>query len=192
MKKLLLMLSLCLSANLPLQAQGYFNLTQLSFLIADENERSPAKSNMAPSVVNINGYRFNEHVSMGVGIGMTALSYMIFPLFADFRVTFLKGNLSPVLAVKGGYAFANSTKEVFPNEYSGEYKNSGGGMFNPEIGFKITMSERADFMLTVGYWYQHVQSEIKNGSGYYYYGSGTHNRIADLNRLSFSVSFLFK
>ena len=117
------------------------------------------------------------------------MSYLIFPVFADFRVTFLKSNLSPVMAVKGGYAFANSKKEIFQgNYYNGDYKNTGGGMFNPEIGFKVTMTERADFMLTIGYWYQHVKSDIKEKYGY----NQTHTRTSDLNRLSFSVSFLFK
>jgi len=189
MKNRFLLLSFCLLAGSSLWAQNYYNLTQLSFLIADENEFSPIKSNMASSVVNINGYRFNEHFSMGVGVGITAMSYLIFPVFADFRVTFLKSNLSPVMAVKGGYAFANSKKEIFKGAYYGDYKNTGGGMFNPEIGFKVTMTERADFMLTIGYWYQHVKSEIKDKTNYYY---GTHYRTSDLNRLSFSVSFLFK
>jgi len=188
MKKRFLLLLLCVLVGTSLWPQNYYNLTQLSFLIADEHQFSPIKSNMAPSVVNIHGYRFNDHFSMGIGAGMTAMSYLIFPIFADFRVTFLKDNLSPVLAVKGGYAFANSKKEIFQETYNGDYKNMGGGMFNPEIGFKVTMTERADFILTIGYWYQHVKSEIKSKYGYYQ----THTRTSDLNRLSFSVSFLFK
>jgi hypothetical protein len=195
MKKILF-IALCLLASSSLWAQhpsanssshGYFNLTQLSFLIAEENDLSPIKSNMAPSVVNINGYRFNEHVSLGVGVGITAMSYVIVPVFADFRATLVKGNLSPVVALKGGYAFANSKKKIF-NEYYGEFTNSGGAMVNPEVGFKVMMSERIDFMMTIGYWYQHVESEITNTGGYYQ----KQNRISDLNRLSFSVSFLFR
>jgi hypothetical protein len=195
MKKALLFTLLCLIAGTSLWAQqssseGYYNLTQLSFLIAEENEYSPAKSNLAPSVVNINGYRVSEHFSLGIGIGMTALSYVIFPVFADFRIDLSKGSLSPIIAFKAGYAFANNKKEIFQGQYYGTYRNSGGAMVNPEMGFKVKMTERSDFLLTIGYWYQHVQSEIKNESGYGQYG--THKRVTDLNRLSFSISFLFK
>ena len=174
------------TTSLSAQPKGYFNLTQLSFLIAEEDQYSPVKSTMAPSLVNINGYRMNEHVSLGIGAGVTALSYMIFPVFADFRITFLKGNLNPVLALKGGYAFANNTKKLF-NEYYGDFKNTGGGMFNPEVGIKVVMTEHLEFLLTVGYCYQRVKSEIKYGNYYY----GTHHRTSDLNRLSFSIGFLF-
>ena len=189
MKKFLI-LSCCLLAGWSLcaQSQGYFNITQLSFLIAEENTSSPIKSNMAPSVVNINGVYLNEYVSLGIGAGMTAMSYSIFPVFADLRFTFFKGNLSPMLALKGGYAFANNKKEIFLNEYyNGEYKNRGGGMFNPEFGFKVGMTDRSAFILTIGYWYQHVTSEIKEKYGY----NLTHNRTSDLNRLSFCIGFLF-
>ena len=198
MKNLSLLLSLyCLSiaslsaqsetTSLSAQAKGYFNLSQLSFLIAEDDQYSAVKSTMLPSLVNINGYRMNEHVSLGIGAGVTALSYMIFPVFADLRISFLKGNLNPVLALKGGYAFANNKKKIF-NDYYGDFKNTGGGMFHPEVGIKVVMTEQLEFLLTVGYYYQHVQSEIKS-EGYYY---GTHHRISDLNRLSFSIGFLFK
>jgi hypothetical protein len=90
-----------------------------------------------------------------------------------------------VAALKAGYAFAGSSKKVF-NEYSGDFKNRGGAMVNPEFGFKIAMSERVDFMLTIGYWYQHVDTKVKSSPGW------THNRSSDLNRLSFSVGISLK
>jgi len=170
---------------LPTQTKSYFNLTQLSFLIAGEDQYSPVKSTMAPSLVNINGFRMNDNVSLGIGAGVTALSYMIFPVFADLRITFTTGNISPVLALKGGYSFASNKKKLF-NEYYGDYKNTGGGMFHPEVGVKVVMTENLEFLMTVGYWYQHVKSEIK-----YEYNYGTHNRTSDLNRLSFSIGFQF-
>ena len=169
--------------------EGWYNLTQMSFIIGEMNEYSPAKSNLIPSVTNINGYRFGEHFSLGVGVGMTSFSYPVFPVFADFRFTFFKGNLSPVLAFKGGYSIAHNKKEIYPGEYSGDYKNKGGGLFCPELGFKLVMNERADFLLTIGYYYQHIESEIKNSPGSYYM---RHDRVTDINRLSFTIGFLFK
>ena len=170
--------------------EGWYNLTQLSFITGEENASSAAKSNMIPSVVMINGCRMNEHVSLGLGVGMTSFSYIVFPVFADVRFTLFKGDLSPVLALKGGYSIAKNTKEIFPNQYYGDYKNTGGGMFNPELGFKVKMTERADFQLTIGYYYQHLKSEINNTPGSSY--GMKHERISDINRLSFTIGFLFK
>ena len=190
MKKILFLLIFILCVGTSLWAQsnksvheGYYNLTQMSFIIGEVSYNSAVKSEMIPSVVNINGYRVNEYFSVGVGVGMTPLPYTIFPVFADFRVILLKSNLSPVLAFKGGYAFANSKKDIWG--YGSDNKNTGGAMVNPEVGFKIPMTERADFMLTIGYWYQHIESEF---TGY----NSQYNRKSDLNRLSFSIGFLFK
>ena len=190
----LLTFCLCLWAVSLLQAQeykktseGYFNLTQLSFLMGEVNENapSPVQSNIIPSVAMINGYRVNEHFSIGLGVGTTFLSYTIFPVFADFRFTLFKDNVTPLLAFKGGYAFSNSNKDIWGYNTT-EIKNRGGAMLNPELGVKVKMADRADFMLTIGYWYQHLQSEM-NGRYYYHY-----NRKADIHRLSFSIGFLFK
>ena len=195
MRKLLLLL-VCLWAGASLQAQGlknpsegYFNLTCLSFLMGEANDASPTpiKSNLIPSVVTINGYRVNEHFSIGVGVGTTIFSYTIFPVFADFRITLFKDdNLSPILAFKGGYAFAGSNKDIW-GYYNTDNKNRGGAMLNPEVGVKVKMTDRADFVLSIGYWYQHLKSEIK---GHNYYYDRTHT--TDINRLSFGIGFLFK
>lgn len=194
MKKLLLLtIALWMGSSLQAQrtkssAQGYFNLTQLSFLMGEvtDNAPTPIKSNMIPSVVNINGYRVNEHFSMGLGVGMIPVVYTIVPVFADFRITLFKDNLSPVIALKAGYSFANSKKDIWGYNNT-DNKNTGGAMLNPEVGFKVTVTERADFLLTIGYWYQHLKSETK-GYGYYY------NRTlsTNTNRLSISLGFLFK
>ena len=169
---------------------GWYNLTQMSFIIGEENASSAAKSNMLPSVVMINGIRANDHFSIGLGVGMTSFSYITFPVFADVRFAFLKGDLSPVLALKGGYSIAKNKKEIFPNQYYGAYKNTGGGMCNPELGFKVKMTERVDFLLTIGYYYQHLKSEINSNPGESY--AMKHERVTDINRLSFTIGFLFK
>ena len=170
------------------EVDGWYNLTQMSFIMGEMNESSPAKSNLIPSVTSIYGCRVNEGFSLGLGVGMTSFSYPVFPIFADFRFTLLKGNLSPVLAFKGGYSVANNSKKIFPNEYNGDYKNTGGGMLNPEFGFKVMMTERADFLLTFGYYYQHLKSGVKDSGSYYM----SHERVTDINRLSFTIGFLFK
>ncbi|MDR2147800.1 MAG: hypothetical protein LBE91_15210 [Tannerella sp.] len=158
----------------------------LALLIGETESGAPEQSAMIPSVVNISGYRFSEHFSMGLGVGMTPTPYAHFPVFADFRYTFLKGALSPVLALKGGYSFARNNKDFWNYGYNENIKNIGGGMFNPEIGFKIPMSERADFLFTLGYWYQRLGSKAEG------YASQTYERQLNFNRLSFTIGFLFQ
>jgi hypothetical protein len=197
MKPLTVALLLCLCAGSSMRAQdfsqsvkseskGYYNLSQFTLLMGEVDENSPVKSELIPSIVNISGYRFNDYFSAGLGVGMTVLPYTIFPVFADFRVTPLKSNLSPVFALKAGYAFAKNDKDIW-NWGSDYTKNTGGAMINPEIGFKILMTERADFVFTLGYWYQHIESELKNS-----YQNQVHNRKLNLNRISFTIGFQFK
>jgi len=200
MMKRLLFFPLCMLVALSVLAQndkpatssseGYFNLTQLSFIIGERDEMSPTGTDFVPSVTMVNGYRFNEHWSLGVGIGVTAYSYLVFPIFADIRCNLFKGAFTPVIAFRGGYALANNEKAFLKHGYyyDASYKNSGGWMCNPEIGFKTTINPHFEFMLTVGYHYQTLESKIT-----YSHSSGTtHNLRTDVNRLSLTLGFLFK
>ena len=196
MKKMFILSILFMSTGSMLWAQdypditkpasnGYYNLSQLSFLIGKINYIGRPEHEMHPSVTNINGYRFNEHISMGIGVGMTVLSYAIFPVFADFRATLFKSNLSPVLAFKGGYSFVDKKKEMQGIFQESGANNKGGLMINPEIGFKLPLMERADFMLTFGYWHQHLETENK-------YNGNSYISKVNFNQLSFTINFLFK
>jgi hypothetical protein len=171
---------------------GYYNLTQLSFIIGETDERSIAPS-LVPSVTTINGYRINEHVAVGVGMGIAAYKYVAFPVFADIRWHIFEGNFTPVFAFKGGYAFADNSKNIFPSNYyyKATYKNTGGWICFPEIGFKTTIKPSFDFVFTLGYYYQGLKSEITE-NGQYRTSPLLHTTTANLNRVSFTIGFLFK
>jgi len=173
-------------------AGSYYNLTQLSFIIGETSDLSATTANFVPSVTTINGYRFNDHFSMGVGVGVAAYDYLVFPVFADFRVSIFKGNFTPIAAFKGGYAFADNDKELFPNRfYEMNYTNTGGWMCNPEIGFKITVNDHCEFLLTVGYYYQGLDSEVKPKTPTPY-NPDKYNFSTNVNRVSFTVGFVFQ
>ncbi|MDR0694719.1 MAG: hypothetical protein LBF81_05425 [Prevotellaceae bacterium] len=171
---------------------GYYNLTQLSFIIGETDEQSLA-SNLVSSVTTINGYRINEHVAIGAGVGITAFKYIAFPVFADIRYHIFKGNFTPLIAFKGGYAFAGNSKNIFPSNYYYEatYKNTGGWMCHPEIGFKTAMNPSCDFVFTLGYYYQELKSEITESAQYRGYPL-LHTVSANIHRVSFTIGFLFK
>ncbi|MDR2802159.1 MAG: hypothetical protein LBB31_02955 [Prevotellaceae bacterium] len=173
-------------------AEGYYNLTQLSFVVGETDDLSAAP-NLVTSVTTINGYRINEHVSIGVGVGIAAYKYAAFPVFADIRWHIFKGNFTPLFAFKGGYAFADNSKNIFSAYYYYEpaYKNTGGWMCHPEIGFKTAINPSFEFVFTLGYYYQGLKSEITESAQYRGYPL-LHTVTTNLNRVSFTIGFLFK
>ncbi|MDR0581398.1 MAG: hypothetical protein LBG31_00370 [Prevotellaceae bacterium] len=167
---------------------GYYNLTQLLFTSGEIDELSPAP-HLVSAVTTVNGYRINEHVAIGIGVGIAAYKYAVFPVFADIRYHIFKGNFTPLIAFKGGYAFADNDKHIFSRNYYYEatYKNTGGWMCNPEIGFKTAINPSCDFVFTLGYYYQGLKSEVTESAQY-----RVHTTTANLNRVSFTIGFLFK
>lgn len=171
---------------------GYYNLTQLSFIIGDTDDLSAA-SGLVSSVTTINGYRIDEHFAIGAGVGVAAYKYITFPVFADFRWHIFKGDFTPFIALKAGYAFADNEKEIFPSNYYYEatYKNAGGWLLHPEIGFKTTINPHLDFVLTVGYYQQGLKSDITESAQYRGYPV-KHTVTTDVHRVAFTIGFLFK
>lgn len=171
---------------------GYYNLTQLSFTTGETDELSPAPY-LVSAVTTVNGYRINGHLAIGVGVGVAAYKYVAFPVFFDIRYHIFKGHFTPLIAFKGGYAFADNDKNIFPRNYYYEatYKNTGGWMCHPEIGFKTAINPSCDFVFTLGYYYQGLKSEVLESAQYRGYPL-LHTTTANLNRVAFTVGFLFK
>ncbi|MDR2650742.1 MAG: hypothetical protein LBC68_00275 [Prevotellaceae bacterium] len=169
-------------------SSGYYSLTQLSLIVGEARELSAAMFNLQPSITTICGYRLNNYFGMGAGIGIASYEYMVFPVFADFRINIFNENFTPILAVKCGYSLAKSGKELFTNNYyDASYENTGGLMFNPEIGFKTTINKHFDFLFTIGYYYQELESKITQN----YMQNFVHNIKTNVNRVSFTIGFLF-
>jgi hypothetical protein len=171
---------------------GYYSLSQCSLIIG-ETEAFSAASNLVSSVTTVSGYRFNEHLAAGAGVGFVAYKYVTFPVFADLRWNLFKGNFTPVVSFKGGYAFADNSKEIFSEDYYYDepvYKNTGGGMCHLEVGFKTTINPSFDFLFTIGYYHQGLKSEVTETN--YLNQKVTHTITTNVNRVSFTIGFLFK
>ena len=109
------------------KSKGYFNVTQASMLMGNREitaqgylalynsmPYSPYYSSytrnvlqFSPSVTMTNGYIFNEHWAAGIGIGVEIFTKNIFPIFADIRYTLRDNGVSPIYALKTGYAIGN-------------------------------------------------------------------------------------
>ena len=134
--------------------KGFYDVTSISF--------SPFNSPVVNGIRTINGYRINPHLAVGLGIGLERYvdistydtikaNLSVMPVFADVRYTVLKGNVTPVVALNGGYTFLINrpssaeyfrTQQIFPpyawnDYYDYDHYDKGGFYFNAEAGVKV-------------------------------------------------------
>jgi hypothetical protein len=147
------------SAN---QKAGYFNTTELSFSKGFLKENTSFYAGLQ----TINGYRFNKHISAGIGVGLdqyifenysengyqTGETYL--PVFTDVRVFMGKGKTQPFFSQAIGYMFCVRELEEFRD--SDYYNNIGGIMINPAIGVTTALSENTALNFSLGYRFQEV------------------------------------
>lgn len=154
---------------------------------------------VAPSFTITNGYRFDRHWAAGVGVGFEIFDHNLFPLFAEIRYTLWDDKISPFVVVKGGYSFGsfNSTHYDDLNMNWSPYsvndvklRNYGGFMFNPEIGVKVPLNRNSDLLISAAYRYQKTKSLVRKDYDETQFDEWEHKE--DINRLSFSVAFMFR
>jgi len=189
------------------KSTGYFNITQVSFLMGNQspNERSPISNHsnnrndfhFSPSITMVNGLMLNEHFAMGIGLGIEMFDRNLFPIFLDVRYTLRDNDVSPFFAVRIGYSIGFRTHHEHlslneePWSISDAYFNQNGFKFNPEIGVKIPLSENADVLLSVGYRHQQLRSTVtrprpRGGLDRNYEFTNS------MNRLVFGVAIMFR
>lgn len=93
------------------------------------------------------GYQLDHHSYFGVGIGLHHYFHSkgyyldshsnVFPIFADFKGTFLQSRVSPFINIRIGYSFS-------------EGKHNEGFYFSPSAGINLSFSDIA-LNLYVGY-----------------------------------------
>lgn len=130
-------------------------------------------SNNTFGISMINGYRFNNHLFAGVGVGFgysNALNgvdikdgvtteyrtdaYLI-PLYANFKANLITGKISPFFLVNIGYTF-----DV--NQY---LKDSPGFMLEPAFGIDFNMDNKKTIYLLAGFNLQHSEYSYTRNVG---------------------------
>jgi hypothetical protein len=156
---------------------GFINLVEISYSrgIADVNygyvNTKNGENNFGCRMVN--GYQFDEHLSLGLGIGVEKqFTGTTFPVTLDTRVTFMKGKVSPVLAANIGYAFG--------------LLGIGGLVLNPQLGIKTYCAKNVAYFFNVVY-----KLETVNGFNYYGYSSLIPPINLNLQFITFSTGFVF-
>ena len=204
--------------------KGYYNTTQISLLmgttqVAHSNRiyydyygvariaypqsyETTTEMQISPSVTMTNGYMFNEHWAMGLGVGIEIFDFNQFPVFADIRYTLSDKKVAPFFALKTGYAFGNFRAKHhheisfnYPPYYATDasVRHYGGFMMNPEMGISISLSDHADLLFTVAYRYQKTKTRVTTETSYDdYYNADQWDNKAGLDRLSFGVAIMFR
>ena len=181
---------------------GYFNITQIGVIMGNKpsSEQNSeifndnAEFQISPSLTMTHGGMINQHLGIGVGTGFEIFDRNLFPLFGDIRCFVRDDDIAPFFALKMGYAISGFKKKY--NESlnlnqppwwinNADFKKYGGFMFNPEMGIKFPLSEKADLMITTAYRYQKYKSIV-------YQGRTQWEQKTSLNRLTFGLAVMFR
>lgn len=99
------------------------------------------------------GCQINRHFFVGFGTGAKFIDGEVFvPIYGDFRVSFLKSNITPFFGTKIGYSI----------------HEAGGFMFEPAVGVRFGFTDSFAMNFSAGYELQ--KAEVFYYSYYYGYG----------------------
>lgn len=141
---------------------GYFNLTEAGILVGNSNNKYSSPF----SLMNISGWQFKNHFSVGAGAGVEFFSETYLPVVADIRYYLKRQGLNPFFGLQGGYSFALDTPDkqyVYGGNFLSssiwrnptvdalEIKAKGGFLVNPFVGFSTPLGENLAFTFSAGY-----------------------------------------
>ena len=160
--------------------KGYYNVTDVGLLMGNDG----LYSTVAVSAQTVSGYMFNQHWSMGLGLGIESFNVPLAPIFLEGRYYPFKSRFSPFFALQSGYGIplenyiGNDRKRV----------NRGGFMLNQLIGIKHQVTRNIGMVLSGGYRYQ---QSISN-QNYWWFTDGDTGLIrTHYNRFVFRLGFIF-
>jgi len=149
--------------------RGYYGLVEYGFGFTFGNDDAP----FTTKINFISGYRVCPWFAVGAGVGFRLYveDGIYFPVYADLRVNFVNKNISPFIAIDGGYSWRTK------NEYE-----IGGIMISPTFGVCVKLKN--NYALNVG-----LNYELQGSSDVLtQYNGGTYTRR---NENSNTIAFLF-
>lgn len=178
------------SENSNYSFKGYYNVTDLGFLIGSTNNM-----NIAPfSILCVNGYQITEKFGLGIGVGAEFFSESYLPVALDARYYFRDDSFSPFAFFHGGYLFALESEanqniiydhfSIWPG-YIPHYRSvspKGGWMINPGLGIRNMFNEHFGMVFSLGYRFQSLHYEYDENS----------ELFQNINRLDLKIGFIFK
>lgn len=124
--------------NQEIKNKGYQGIIELGYIISVDLSSTPWSYTYLKFNI-INGYKFNQHISLGIGTGVRYGSSSI-PLFIDFRAKFNNNNnnIFPYLSIDVGYVFGRTN-------YVSAF------LFNPNFGVGIKLTDKSSINISIGY-----------------------------------------
>jgi hypothetical protein len=161
------------------RSRGYAHFTELGVMAARNNVNELGVTTSAFTFHTINGYKFNQFLYAGLGVGVDLYASQTFiPIFASIRGDFTrKGILLPYYYVDGGWGLNGTTN--LPAK-----KQLGGIHFATGVGMKVLFNNNAGFLLSLGYYFQGTAIETTTDGV-------TSRDVSNYNRLAIRAGFSF-
>jgi hypothetical protein len=155
--------------------KGFVHYTELGPL-AMSNRASNGVTTSAFSFQTTNGYKFNQYLFTGVGVGADLYAIQTFvPIVLSVRGDFTnRGTKIPFYFAEGGYSINATSNDVAGITYKG------GNTFAVGLGLKILFQENTGFIIGAGYRFQRSELVEK-----------TKTTIEDFDRLTLRIGFSF-
>lgn len=164
------------------ESSGFYNVTAVALLFGQGlNTFLPI-----PSFTTINGYKINQRLYTGVGIGMEYYEHWVIPVFGEVRyVTRPERKTRPFYSFKLGYSIALQDPQQSDTEHFG------GMLFSPEIGFRFRLGPSTSFVLSTGYHYQYL-SYHKTSQNWWNENIKESTFFTHYNRIVVRIGLMFK
>jgi hypothetical protein len=176
MKKVIVALALMLGVSLSTFAQDYS--VKRGYKGVFEGGYTTIVSGFNSGKIELStshGYQFNPYLFVGAGFGVecyTQSLYFVMPVFANVKVTPLKGNITPFVDLKGGYSIIGYFEGLY---------------LSPTIGCRFGLTRRVGLNVGIGYTLQQTNTK------YYEWDplDKLENKTINFHGLSFKFGFDF-
>jgi hypothetical protein len=173
----------------------FFNLTEAGVLTGNSNSKYAAQL----SLMNISGWQFKNHFSLGAGAGVEFFSETYLPVVADLHYSFHLRGMNPFIGFQTGYSFAISKPDSAYSYYYAELSNyygstpgkyvgvkaEGGFLINPFVGICTALSENLALTFSVGYRFMRLHYTYTDPYDNYKFDN-------DYNRLSLKIGLILQ
>ncbi len=172
-----------------IKPKGYFNFSSLALLFGKGQD----DSHPVPSLTVVNGYRFNDRMYAGLGLGYEMYKFRLIPIFTDLTYVFKSDSFRPYVTIRfgGGIPLHKNLRDKTSGE---EQRAYGGVLLAPSAGMLFPLGKKNAISLSIGYHYQEFSYETSDyGSNLCFSPPDLMRRIyIHYNRIEFRAGYLFR
>ena len=169
--------------NLP--QQGYFNHTTAGFLFTKADRFDWVHTNM--TIHTINGYRYNEFYSGGIGVGLDRYgSISSLPVYVAIRRDLFANKVTPMINTNFGYGWMWESDSF--NEWD-DFETVRGGIYW-EIGAGLRINYRKTAFI-INYGYKRQNSELTYFNNWWWGGENWVEEKRKFRNMTLTVGMEF-